>query len=104
MNTDLDLTDRLDAFGRSLGSSVPVEPPAAFMQGVKHQHTLTLVKRGVWAGVGAAAVVAVAVVAYRSGQESMRGRPRSPSYGEIRNVAPDDVDDAKLSPGGSGLH
>jgi hypothetical protein len=98
MNPDLELSARLDALGRSLATSVPLDPPAEFMDGVRHQHKLTLVKRALWGSLAAALLLALVYFSARSTSHTTP-TPRSPSYGDLRNVAPDDIDDAPLAPG-----
>jgi hypothetical protein len=108
MSTELELTSRLDALGRSLAPAGTIEPPPVFLAGVKHQHRVTLVKK-TGLGVGAAAlVIAVVMVASRRQSEPPLERERPPvprrmelpALGAMRSLvnSPDDIDDAPLLP------
>jgi|GEM_PF-5024588 len=98
MNPDLELTSRLDALGRNLSMGVPLDPPDAFMAGVRAQHRATMITRTV---VGAAALAVLTSLVYfaASYRPAPSPRPPEPNYGELRTVPADDLDDTPLPPG-----
>jgi hypothetical protein len=77
------------------------------MQGVRHQHKVTMIKKSVLAALAAAVVIAAVLVASRQHGGSEKGEkpavPRRielPAVGAMRSLvnSPDDIDDAPLLP------
>jgi hypothetical protein len=108
MSSELELTAKLDALGRSLASGAPIDPPPVFMQGVRHEHRVTLVKKSALGIAAAALIVAIVMVASRqhstpddkNEKPAVPRRMELPAVGAMKSLvtSPDDIDDAPLLP------